>query len=58
MKVYIKGRSKKELNERLENGFMLIATEYNMFNPLGYETFHRLEDLKNGTAISIFEERQ
>jgi len=54
MKVYIKAKSKKEINEWCKSGVAIEATEYNAFNPNGYETQHILENLPTGTTVSVF----
>lgn len=56
MKVYVQAKSKKAINEALSQGARVEATEYNAFNPNGYETKHILNDLPSGTVVSVFSE--
>ena len=51
MKVYIKAKSKKALNERIANGETIKGVSY---NPWGGEV-HTLRDLPTGTVVAVFE---
>lgn len=51
MKVYIKAKSKKALNERIANGETIQGVSY---NPWGGE-LHLLSDLPTGTVVAVFE---
>ena len=57
MKVYVKSNSKAELIRNFNNGEKIIGTEYNLFNPNGYETTHVINDLKIDTVIAIYKEK-
>ena len=52
-KVYVKAKSKKELNHKLSKGVSIYGTEYNIFNPEGYQTKHHINNLKYETIIAI-----
>jgi hypothetical protein len=54
MKVYIKG-TKKQINEQLANGESLVFTEFNAFNPNGYETEHGFSRLPQGTYVAFYQ---
>ena len=55
MKLYVKAKSKKAVNELLKSGAKVNGVEYNMFNPNGYATYHTLNELPTGTTVAIFE---
>jgi hypothetical protein len=57
MKVYVESNSKEELKRKFNNGEKIIGTEYNLFNPNGYETTHVINDLKIDTVIAIYKEK-
>lgn len=56
MKLYIKAKSKAEINRRIKEGETIIGTEYNAFNPEGYMTHHALQLSKTGTTVAIFKD--
>lgn len=52
MQLYVKAKSKKELNERLRNGEQVHGVHY---TPWG-ETKHELgPNLENGTVIKVYD---
>ena len=51
MQVYIKAKSKKEVNEKLTNGLEVTAIEYNLFNT----NYYQLTELPTGTVVKIFD---
>ena len=53
MQVYIEG-TKKGVNEQLKAGTNPQFTEFNMFNPSGYETRHSFADLPVGTVVKFW----
>jgi hypothetical protein len=53
MKLYVQGKSKKEINSRLEKGEAVYGENYSLFGGAGS---YKLDDtLADGTAISVFE---
>lgn len=53
MKLYVRAKSKKELNERLAAGKAVFGENYSVFEEGG---MHRLDDrLRKGTVIAIYE---
>ena len=53
MKIYVKGASKKEVNERLANNELVYGFYFSFFGGAGH---YRLDgDLPVGTAVSIFD---
>ena len=55
-KIYVDSESKASLRRKIKNDFSSIfGTEYNAFNPDGYETNHRLADLSEPTIIAIYD---
>ncbi len=53
MKLYVKGKSKKEINERLAAGTPVYGTNHSAFGGGGD---YRLDaNLEDGTVISVFE---
>ena len=54
-KIYVNAESKAFLKRRIKNDFnSIVGTEYNSFNPDGYETYHYLADLSDPTIIAIY----
>ena len=51
MQVYIKGKSKAEINRRLQSGVSVMCMEFGM----GRTEHHRFKDLPVGTTIKVFE---
>jgi hypothetical protein len=51
MQVYVKGASKKALNEKLALNERIGATEYSIFN----NRCHILNDLPTGTVIKVYD---
>ena len=51
MQVYIKAKSKKEVNEMLTNGLDVTAIEYILFNT----NYYQLTELSTGTVVKIFD---
>lgn len=51
MQVYVKGASKKALNEQIAAGTRIRATEYDMFST----NSHILNDLPTGTVIKVYD---
>ena len=51
MQVYIKAKSKKEVNEMLTNGLEVTAIEYSLFNT----NYYLLTELPTGTVVKIFD---
>jgi hypothetical protein len=51
IQMYIKGASKKALNEKIEKGEAVYGIEYK----LGDENTHKLQDMPTGTSIKVFE---
>jgi len=53
MKIYVKGASKKEVNERLANNELVYGENFSFFGDAGH---YRLDaELPVGTAVSIFD---
>lgn len=53
MKIYVKGKSKKAINEKLSNGEVVSGYNYSMFD--GGGTYVLDKTLETGTIISIYE---
>jgi hypothetical protein len=53
-KLYVGGKSKKSLNERIKSGEDIVGTEYNLFNPEGYQISYNLKELERDTIIAIY----
>lgn len=51
MQLYVQGKSKKEINERLEKGETVYGTEFSMFQ----QNTISLKDAPNGAVIKVFE---
>lgn len=51
MQVYVKGASKKALNEKITNNERVAATEYDMFSTNSCI----LNDLPTGTVVKVYE---
>lgn len=51
MQVYVLGKSKADINRRLESGQALYGIEYTPFG----ETHHCLWDCPNGTVVKVYE---
>jgi hypothetical protein len=51
MQVYVQGKSKAEINRRLEDGKVLVAVEHK----LGNETKWPLNTLPDGTLVKVWE---
>lgn len=52
MKIYVKAKSKADINRRLEQGEQIYGENYSMFGGAG---IYRLdEDLERGTVIAVF----
>ena len=52
MELYVQGKSKKAINERLANGERVSGTNFSMFGGGGH---YVLNDLTTKTVIKIFE---
>ncbi len=53
MQLYVKGKSKKEINERLAEGKTVYGENYSMFG--GGEIYKLDANLEDGTVIKIFD---
>ena len=53
MKLYIEAKSRKEVNEKLKKGELVMGVEYNRRNE-NYETIHNLRDCKGGMPVMFF----
>lgn len=51
MQLYVKAKSKKELNERLAYGVSVFGTKYDVYGELTYE----LSTLKADATIKIYD---
>jgi len=51
MQVYIKAKSKKEVNEMLTSGLEVTVIEYSLFNT----NYYQLTELPTGTVVKIFD---
>ena len=55
-KLYIEAESKAELNRRIVANEEIIGTEYNLFNPYGYESKWSLKNLTENVIVAIYDE--
>ena len=55
-KIYIEAKSKTDLNRRIVDNEEIIGTEYNLFNPDGYETKWSLKELTEDVIVAIYDE--
>ena len=55
-KLYIEAKSKADLNERITANEEIIGTEYNLFNPDGYETKWPLNKLTEDVIVATYDE--
>lgn len=55
-KIYIEAQSKTDLNERIIANEEIIGTEYNLFNPNGYETKWSLKELTEDVIVALYNE--
>lgn len=53
MKLYVKGASKKAVNERIAKGETVTGENFSMFGGAG--TYRLDKDLPVGTVVSIFD---
>lgn len=53
MKLYVKGASKKAVNERIAKGETVWGENFSMFGGAG--TYKLDKDLPKGTVVSIFD---
>jgi hypothetical protein len=52
MKLYVKAKSKKEINERLSAGDQVLGVNFSIFGDGGT---YGLETVADGTVIAVFE---
>lgn len=55
-KVYIKSNSITELQQKFKNNEKIIGTEYNLFNPDGYKTYHCIYSLNPEDIIALYKD--
>jgi len=53
MKLYIEGKSRKEINDKLKRNEEVLGIEYNK-NSIEYKTIHNLRDCKGGMPVMFY----
>jgi len=57
-KVYIHAMSKSALRKELKSEDSLLVTEYNYFNPDGYEVVHDLLRMDQDVIVAIYKNEE
>lgn len=52
MKIYVKAKSKKDINERLQNGEVLYGQNFSMFGDSG---IYDLTQLNDGDIVAVYQ---
>lgn len=52
MKIYVKAKSKKDINERLSNGEVLYGQNFSMFGDAG---IYDLTQLNDGDIVAVYQ---
>ena len=55
-KIYIYSPSIKDLLKKINKKEKIIGTEYNLFNPNGYETEHSIYNLEVNDIVALYKD--
>lgn len=55
-KIYVFCDNISKLFQNIKNKEQIIGSEYNLFNPNGYETFHSIYELEVNDIVALYKE--